>query len=222
MPRSSEECKFVSKAKMKDLNYPEHYFQYADTIWRVVFENDCWNSTPDVKFFDLKNEDGRELSLVSSELLIRIPGFDLYQPDVSLVHSSGKQNFYIGSIPEDYQDCDVDVVINCVGLSTKNTKQVEVLQIPFQDNMYVEDMPTEKQIRRWLRTIHCLVENRNVLFHCHAGMNRSALICALYLLEYHFDDFESRDDIVYRLRLSRSPLLQNSFFEKLFQLWIPE
>lgn len=50
-------------------------------------------------------------------------------------------------------------------------------------------------------------------------MNRSALLLTLYLLEFHGDEFEGHEDPVARLRKERSPLLQNSHFERIVAGW---
>lgn len=141
------------------------------------------------------------------------------KPDVDLVFTSKGQKFYLGSMPESYDELEIEVAISCVNEVAENENLIDVLQIPFQDSWYVDDQPTEEQLRRWLKTMHCLIDGRDVLIHCHAGMNRSALMMVLYLYEYHSSEFTDKKHIVEHLRSKRHPLLQNSFFEIIIENW---
>lgn len=139
--------------------------------------------------------------------------------DISLVYQSGSQKFYLGAIPDDYHGLGFEVVICCIPEVAKNPSKIEVLQIPFQDSWYPEDQPTTEQLRRWLQTMRILIDGRDVLFHCYQGMNRSALMLALYLWEYHRKEFTGKGNLIGILRSARYPLLQNHHFVKIIEEW---
>jgi len=65
---------------------------------------------------------------------------------------------------------------------------VEVIHAPFDDND-IGPFPREKQIAKKAakRVAHALRQDSNVLVTCRAGRNRSALVCALALVENGYD-----------------------------------
>jgi predicted protein tyrosine phosphatase len=146
---------------------------------------------------------------------------EVYVHDMDLVFTSKSgQKFYLGGIPEIYKDLGVEVVVNCVADSPINYDGIEILQIPFRDSTsWPEFLVTKLELKRWIKSIHALLDQRDVLIHCHAGMNRSALITVLYLWEYHRDEFEGKEEIIKYLKEARSPLLENSYFLKLIKEW---
>jgi protein-tyrosine phosphatase len=139
--------------------------------------------------------------------------------DITLMYKSGGQKFYLGAIPSYYYDLDISVVISCITDVAKNPFRLEVLQIPFLDSWYQEDLPTDQQLSRWLETMKVLIDGRNVLFHCYQGMNRSALMLSLYLWTYHQKEFNDKNHLMSMLKEARHPIMQNSHFEKIFFRW---
>lgn len=136
-----------------------------------------------------------------------------------LVYTNKGQRFYLGGEPEDYNILPVEVAISCVSTSAKNSNNIEIIQIPFKDSFYVDELPSIQTLKRWLKIIHLLINERDVYFHCYAGMNRSALILTLYMMEYYMEEFGHRNEIVSYLKSKRSPILQNSHFERIINDW---
>lgn len=100
-------------------------------------------------------------------------------------------------------DCGLSVVRNYPG-------EFETLDINAKDggsyDIFSFDVPRALAFIEKAR-----VDDRNVLVHCYAGMNRSATVCAVWMLRQRYGTI---CDIVRHLVRSRGIVLQNSSFLK--------
>jgi protein-tyrosine phosphatase len=74
------------------------------------------------------------------------------------------------------------------------------------------EMPDMGQLNEAVDTVHKFTQQGKTLVHCQAGLNRSGLVAALYLIRYQ--DFTPQDAVAL-LREQRSPMaLCNETFER--------
>tara|TARA_B110000967_G_C18541645_1_gene390925 strand:- start:63 stop:506 length:444 start_codon:yes stop_codon:yes gene_type:complete len=80
----------------------------------------------------------------------------------------------------------MDIVINCskdIPFYTKTTKNI---RIPIHDNLEQSEIRNLLKFLPKITTfIHTsLLNNKNILIHCHAGKQRSASVIVAYLMKY--------------------------------------
>lgn len=87
------------------------------------------------------------------------------------------------------RDAKIGFIINATpSLKNKHIRKgVRYIRVPVDDSLQVTDI---KNMTRWLPYVVLkmrreLRDGHNVLVHCHAGMQRSAIIVAAYLVQYH-------------------------------------
>ena len=94
---------------------------------------------------------------------------------------------YLGNIDSLKDQEKFYLIVNCTKHIPVATKCIETIRIS------VDDHPTEcdnmikymKSTRVLERIHHCRMNNKQVLIHCHAGMQRSAAVLACYLIKYY-------------------------------------
>lgn len=95
-------------------------------------------------------------------------------------------HIYIGNVDSLKTPGSFELIVNC-------TKHIGIVPGKKTIRIAVNDHPTESRVlldsikdNRVLEQIHYYVLlKRNVLVHCHAGMQRSCAIVAMYLMKYH-------------------------------------
>jgi protein tyrosine phosphatase len=97
-------------------------------------------------------------------------------------------NLYIGNIDSLKDASKFSVIINC-------TKHIPFTTIPHITyiRVPVNDTPLENEnILKYVKEFNVLniihesrLQGKNVLVHCHAGMQRSCAVVALYLIQYY-------------------------------------
>lgn len=114
-------------------------------------------------------------------------------------------NLYIGNYRSPEYSTQFDLIVNCtkhLPITSYNTIRISVDDHPSETQSLV------KQVResRVLEKIHqSLFDNKGVLVHCHAGMQRSCAVVAFYLLKY-FN--ASPEDVIQYIRAKRSIAFQ--------------
>lgn len=97
------------------------------------------------------------------------------------LHSAQNKKFFEKEI--------IGAVVNCTPdiPNTFETMGVLYLNIPMNDTLKEKDIKDmNRYLARTVKFIHTNLSNkRNVLVHCHAGMQRSAAVVAAYLMKYH-------------------------------------
>lgn len=95
-------------------------------------------------------------------------------------------HIYVGSIDSLKTPYFFQLIVNC----TKHIPAVEgkeTIRIPIDDDIsetnkllsFINDTHILEKIHRYV------LLKRNVLIHCHAGMQRSCAVAAMYLMKYH-------------------------------------
>lgn len=140
--------------------------------------------------------------------------------DYDIVYSTNGRNFYVGADPDSYEYLpeNVGVVVSCCEKSYPGPPNLGIWHFYFPDSWYERELPTRSWLDVRLVGIKYALEakpGKDLFVHCSAGMNRSAFFVAMYLKKFHFDEFKDAQEIIDKLREKRSPLLQNSFFEKM-------
>lgn len=131
-------------------------------------------------------------------------------------------NLFIGSAPP--VGCDIDqhfdVVVLCASEyqpSAECFPSSEVIHLPFDDEPVAFSKKLQTDIHSCCEYLsNCLGNGKRVLVTCLAGLNRSALICGLLLLNDHR---LSSTDCVNHIRSIRGPrALSNPYFHHLILL----
>jgi len=88
-------------------------------------------------------------------------------------------------------DRNIKVIINCTkDLPCLKINGVFKYRVPVDDNLESTEI---EAMSNWIIKIlpiidHHYKKGRNILIHCYAGIQRSAIIMMSYLHKYHFDD----------------------------------
>ena len=110
----------------------------------------------------------------------------------------------------------IGLIVNCTKhIPFADTNAIKI-RIPINDPGKVESIHQEDNtIMRYyaphiIEFIDYYVNNhQNVLIHCHAGMQRSAAICALYLSKYKYNDTTDPMNRSVQQIISRRPIAFN-------------
>ena len=105
-------------------------------------------------------------------------------------------NIWIGdkkaaSSPQFFKECKIGAVINMTPSITNyycDNEKIEYLRIPVYDSVLKRD--TEKMYNYFpviCEFIHknAIIENKNVLIHCHQGKQRSAAAAAAFIIKFY-------------------------------------
>lgn len=116
-------------------------------------------------------------------------------------------------VGENINEAEPAIVVSCIpagGWEPDNLKLVSLhISFPFDDDYY---LPNEQTLIGVVRLISDAMKlDKNVVVHCHAGLNRSGLVCALALIELGLIP----EAAIKQIRLTRGKFaLCNSFFER--------
>ncbi len=137
--------------------------------------------------------------------------------DYDLV-SKSPTPIYMGELPEDYAAAPASVVINACGVFPNiAVPSPTILTLPMIDTLELEYLPGRSQIEAFLKGVHTHAVDGPTYWHCHAGLNRSALLVASYL---HLYRGLRISDAITQLRDARSPMvLCNNVFERKLRGW---
>jgi len=125
---------------------------------------------------------------------------------------------FMGPLPKHFRDIPARVVINMCGeYPAGDGSQHMTLVMPLFDVQEMELFPERKEFERFLREVHGYAADQASYWHCHAGINRSALALSAYLCLYRGMKISTA---IALLRRRRSPLvLCNALFERKLRQW---
>jgi len=118
----------------------------------------------------------------------------------------------------------IEAVVNCTPSLQHNFYKlgVEYIRVPAGDSTDKEDMDIMREMMplvvEWIR-VHHQVMGKNVLVHCHQGINRSATFVCAYLMKHYGMTFK---DAVEFLIMRRQSIFYNGdrpTFKKLLEEW---
>ncbi|MBD3255987.1 MAG: hypothetical protein GF383_12905 [Candidatus Lokiarchaeota archaeon] len=127
---------------------------------------------------------------------------------------------YIGALPwNTYQGIPAEVIFNfCGDLPKLGTKKTTII-FPFLDENNRDALPSDEDIFNFLKVAVFYTQKTSTFWHCHAGVNRSAFMLALYLYTYHFDNMSMEDVIEFIRGKHHDYCLSNeTFVRKLKEL----
>jgi hypothetical protein len=103
-------------------------------------------------------------------------------------YSRISDNLYIGNIDSLKDDYKFDVIINCTKhIPFTTIPSIKSIRIPINDTP-IENDNLLRYVKEYdvLQIIHqARLDGKNVLVHCHAGMQRSCAVVAMYLIKYY-------------------------------------
>lgn len=124
--------------------------------------------------------------------------FDTTYDDKHLIWTTPEGvELWLGAEPVTYYKLDMDLIINCNGYwpadhigfigEANFNATCPILMFPFRDSGDEMILPGKTQFDGFLDGTHQFIataEPKRVLFHCHAGINRSSFMLAQYLCRY--------------------------------------
>lgn len=135
--------------------------------------------------------------------------------DFTLVLAWRDKRYYVGSMP-DTQRLPFDLVINATAFPADDKPKTgsHYISVPCSD-VEDEDSGAEEALNTIDEIAAQHTEATDILFHCHAGCNRSAFLCAYWIwLHTTFD----MDDIIAQIRKYRGfNCISNKYFYDLLQ-----
>lgn len=97
------------------------------------------------------------------------------------------EGLYLGSYLASEEADKFDVIINCTKTLKFYSKTKQNYRVPVNDDYTISSaVDLYKYGSQIINTIHvALLEDKKVLVHCRAGMQRSAAIVAMFLIKFH-------------------------------------
>jgi len=125
---------------------------------------------------------------------------------------------FMGELPRHYDEQPARVVLNMCGVHPPGQAFGYIVHtMPLLDVLDEDMSPARHHLEQFLSAAHLYAGNEPTYWHCHAGLNRSALAVAAYL---HLHRGLRISEAIERLRSRRSGLvLCNSRFEGLLRTW---
>ena len=135
--------------------------------------------------------------------------------DFTLVFAWKGKRYYVGSWP-DSQNLPFDLIINATGLPVDGQPKAGSHYIPIGCMDVESDESNAEYCLDAIKAMAPIYQDAtDILFHCHAGCNRSAFLCA-YWIWLHTDFY--MDEIVGQIRKYRGfNCISNSYFCNLLQ-----
>ena len=118
----------------------------------------------------------------------------------------------------------IEAVVNCTPSLQHNFHKlgVEYIRIPAGDSRDQEDVDLMKAMMplvvEWIR-FHHQVQKKNILVHCHQGINRSATFVCAYLMKHYGMTLKDATEF---LVIRRQPVFYNGdkpTFKKVLEDW---
>lgn len=134
------------------------------------------------------------------------------------VVSDSPAPLYIGELPRHWGDVPARLVINVCGTFPQGDPLGRMcFSMPMRDVLDPNQLPRREDLERFLASIHLHAADQASYWHCHAGINRSAMAAAAYL---HLHRGLRISEAIRTIRERRSPTcLCNAVFERVLREW---
>jgi len=125
---------------------------------------------------------------------------------------------YMGALPDTWDQVPARVVVNLCGMFPEGSARRRIVHaLPLVDVADEAAVPPRERLEGFVDAVHAYAAHEATYWHCHAGLNRSGLLVALYLHRHR--DLRISEAID-QLRAKRSPLvLCNPVFERRLRMW---
>jgi protein-tyrosine phosphatase len=125
---------------------------------------------------------------------------------------------YLGELPRRFEEIPARVVLNFCPVQAGGSPVRHVcLLLPMADTLDQGMLPSRSNFERHLHAAHPYAAAEATYWHCHAGINRSAMALAAYLHLYRGQRISAA---IALLRRRRSDMvLCNSLFERTLREW---
>jgi hypothetical protein len=125
---------------------------------------------------------------------------------------------YMGALPETWDQVPARVVVNLCGMFPEGSARRRIVHaLPLVDVADEAAVPPKTRLEGFVDAVHAYAAQEPTYWHCHAGLNRSGLLVALYLHRHRGYRISEAIDL---LRQRRSPLvLCNPVFDRRLREW---
>jgi hypothetical protein len=125
---------------------------------------------------------------------------------------------FMGALPDTWEHVPARVVVNLCGMFPDGSARRRIVHaLPLVDVADLAAVPPKERLESFVDAIHAYAAHEPTYWHCHAGLNRSGLVVALYL---HRHRGYRISDAIDTMRTRRSPLvLCNPVFEQRLRDW---
>lgn len=125
---------------------------------------------------------------------------------------------YMGALPPVWDVVPARIVVNLCGMFPDGSARRRIVHaLPLVDVADEAAVPPRARLESFVDAVHAYAAHEPTYWHCHAGLNRSGMLVALYLHRHRELTISAA---IRTLREKRSPLvLCNPVFERRLREW---